>query len=100
MPRQKQPTLPADGMEGPGKLQERIKELDILSDKYVDVRDTRMKWTKKEVEARAALIAGLQARGLSEYVYGDQKVVLKAGKDGVKVTTVNPEEETEEEGED
>jgi len=95
MPRSKQNELPA--LEGEGVAAVRWKDIDAAADKYVDIRDERMKQTQKEVEARGKLIEKMREHGLSTYRYGDHEVELKSGKDGVKVKCIDGTETEEEE---
>lgn len=74
----------------PGTELKKIKEVDDAAEGYVDVRDRRMKLTKKEVEAKNALIAVMEKHKL--LVYRDDSasppmlVTLVPGKAGVKVS--------------
>lgn len=98
MAKPKQEELPA--IEGEGVAQKRIKKIEALADAYVETRDTRMTWTKKECEARDTLIQAMTDNGLTRYSYGDQEIVIKGGKAKVKVKTVDSMESDEEESED
>lgn len=51
------------GTESP----DRIPEVEALAARYVDVRDERMKLTKKEVTARDLLLEEMIKRGLTKY---------------------------------
>lgn len=95
MPRPKQNDLPS--IEGEGVAPKRIKEIDVAADNYVEVRDTRMTWTKKECDARDKAVALMQKHGLAAYQYGDHEVKLKTGKLSVKVKTIDAPGEKEEE---
>lgn len=94
MARPKQEDLPA--IEGDGVAQKRIKELDVLGDKYVDVRDKRMEWTEKEQVAKANLIAKMEELKITVYRYGDHEIDLTK-KANVKVKNVDASADAEEE---
>lgn len=94
MARPKQEEIP---MTGEGVAPKRIKELDVLGDKYVEVRDKRMEWTEKEQVAKANLIAKMEELKISKYRYGDHEIDLTS-KSNVKVKNVDSTAgETEEE---
>lgn len=77
----------------PGTERKTIKEIDDAAEAYVEARDKRMKLTEREVEAREALVNAMRRNGLE--VYRDDSaspallVLLKPGKDTVKVTTAD-----------
>lgn len=84
------------GLTGKGVERVSIKAVDAAVAKYVLQRDERMALTKKEVEAKAALIAALRANkdklgadaeGTIIYRHDDLLVTLKHGKDELKVKT-------------
>jgi len=79
--------LPA--MEGEGVARKKVKAVETASDNYVEARDNRMALTVKEVEAKIILIAKMKEHGIVEYVYDDHKVILKPGKDNVKVRSID-----------
>lgn len=90
------------GLSGPGVAQTPLPEVDVLVDRYVAARDARMELTKKEVEAKAALIAALHANadaigrdpeGVIVYRYDDLVVTLATGKEKLKVRTAGAEED-------
>lgn len=84
-----------------------IPEIDEAAEKYVRVRDRRMKLTTEEVTLRETLIEtvkqhikDLTANGDGElhYRYGDDmEVILKPGKEKVKVRHASADSEEEEE---
>jgi hypothetical protein len=77
-----------------------IKELDDAAEAYVDARDKRIERTEKETEAKEALIEVMKKHELS--VYRDDTaspplvVTLVPGKDNVKVSRAEDEEEAPE----
>jgi len=85
----------AQTLELPGTEAPKIKAIENAAEKYCDVRDTRLDWTKKEVTAKTNLIEVVIAnqeklavndKGERLYRYGeDMLVILKPGKPGVKV---------------
>jgi hypothetical protein len=90
------------GLTGPGVAHVKIPEVDVLVDRYVAARDKRMDHTKKEVEAKANLVAALHANadaigrdpdGVIVYHYDDLVVTLATGKEKLKVRTADEEEE-------
>ena len=93
-------------LELPGTEAPKIKAIENCAEKYVDIRDTRMEWTKKEVTAKSNLIEVVLAnqdklakndKGDRFYRYGDDMlVVLNPGKPGVKVKHVSIEEDDDE----
>jgi hypothetical protein len=92
------------GLTGPGVAQVRVPEVDVLVDRYVTARDTRMEHTKREVEAKGNLVAALHANadaigrtpgGDIVYHYDDLVVTLATGKEKLKVRTAGNEEEEE-----
>lgn len=85
----KQEELP---IEGEGVSKPKIKAIDKAADKYVEVRDARMEMTEKEIAAKAVLLNAMHEAGLTEYQYGDMKVIVKPGKENVKVKNVDFDE--------
>lgn len=84
------------GLTGKGVERVSIKAVDTAVAKYVKQRDERMALTKKEVEAKTALIKvlrenkdklGADAEGTIIYRHDDLLVTLKHGKDDLKVRT-------------
>ncbi len=98
--------MPKKQLKIAGTEQERIKEVEDAAEGYVDARDKRMRLTKKEVEAHAALLAVMKEHKLT--VYRDESVTppllvtLIPGKDKVKVaqTEVEDGDEETDEGEE
>lgn len=97
MPRPEQQEIP--GTEAP-----KIKEIEKAAQKYVDIRDSRMALTTKEVAAKAALIevmqkhAGEVSRDKDDnlvYRYDDSLVIV-SDKLQVKVRTATDETEASE----
>lgn len=90
--------------ELPGIEKETIGEIDDAAETYQAAKKKRMKLTEKEVEAKDALIAVMKKH--KRTAYRDEKVnppltvILKPGKDGVKVSEEGGEDEGEEGEED
>jgi len=88
--RKKQGELP--GMERPT-----IKELDTAAEHYVEKRDARMEASVTEKEAKDTLIAVMKKHKVD--IYRDESanlvVTLVPGKDGVKVTEAQDDDEDE-----
>lgn len=84
---QKNQELP--GIEGEGVARPKIKAIDSAADKYIEIRDSRMALTEKEVAAKLKLAMLMRDHKLTEYVYDDHKVVLQPGKENVKVRTIH-----------
>lgn len=89
MARPKQDDIP--GVEGPGVSPPKIKELDRLGDKYVEIRDEKAKLAGKlgDVERKMAEI--MVENGISKYQWSDQEIIVKPGKTHVVVKTVKAE---------
>lgn len=91
--------------EIPGTEAPTIKAIEEAAEAYVSVRDRRMKLTEQEVTAKANLIAACEKhkdkltpdlQGNRTYRYDEMIVVLKPGKDNVKVKTYHAGDEEEE----
>lgn len=81
-------------MEIPGTERVSIPDIEDAAEAYVTVRDKRMALTEKEIAARTNLIDVVKGHvkelspgegGTLIYKYDDMVVVLKPGKDHVKV---------------
>jgi hypothetical protein len=87
----------------PGTEPASIKELDDAAEAYVEARDARMSCTEVEVVAKAALIAAMKKHGVE--VYKDESsvpalvVTVVPGKDNVKVSRVDGDDDEAEEDE-
>lgn len=81
-----------------------IKEIDDAAEAYVDKRDHRMKLTEHESDAKQALIALMRKHKIDVYKVEEfdppVMIVLKPGKDGVKVTEIEEGADNEEEDDD
>jgi hypothetical protein len=97
----------AEMFNGPGVAPIQIKAIDKKAVEYVEVRDSRMALTKKECEARDALIAevqahatkiGVNAKGEVVYTFDDLKVIYKPGKPKITVRSADsPDDEGDDE---
>lgn len=98
--------MPKKQSELPGVEAPSIPEIEEAADKYVQVRDKRMKLTEQEIAARTTLIQTLHAHqdelepsgedGKLWYRYDDQVITLEH-QDKVKVRTAHAETEEDEE---
>ena len=88
----KQEELPA--MEGPGVAPVKIPAIDKLAEKYKQARDRRLEESKPERDAKTKLIGaihkhkaeiGADNNGEVIYRYEDTVVILKPGKEELKV---------------
>jgi hypothetical protein len=96
MAKPKQADLPA--MDGPGVARVSIPEVDALAEAYIVERDKRCNMTPKEIAAKEALIEALHehadaigrnpSNGEIRYVYDDTVVLLKPGKETLRVKQV------------
>lgn len=78
----------------PGTAGPRIPELDAAAEAYVEVRDMRMGWTKKETEAQGTLLTCMTKHGLHAYRLEDggdpMLVTIVEGKAKVSVRKEKP----------
>lgn len=87
-----------------GTERETIKEVDTAAEAYVEARDERIRLTKKEVDAKDALVTVMKKHKLD--VYRDENaipplvVTLIPGEDKVKVRKQQEEEEVAVEGDE
>jgi len=89
MPRLKQEDL--SGVEGPGVSPIKLKELDRLGDKYIEVRDKKAELATElnGIENKMADI--MVEKGITTYRWSDQEMIVKPGKTHIKVKTVKSE---------
>lgn len=97
MPKQKE----LDGMESPT-----IAEIETAAEDYGKLRDKRMKLLEQEIAAKLTLITtvkehekelSLDAEGNRCYRFDDMLVILKRGKENVKVKHVHDGDDEDEE---
>lgn len=83
----------------PGTERQGNKKVATAAEKYVEIRDERMALTRREVEARDALLSAMREAGLSTYVDEDAdpqlEVVIVPGEEKVKVRRLSDEDEAE-----
>lgn len=88
--------------DGPGVGGVSIPEIDELAEDYYKEKEKRCKQTPKEITAKGKLIDALHAnadkigkddKGVMRYQFGDIVVVLKPGKEILKVKEVDAFEE-------
>ncbi len=89
MSRPKAQDLP--GVEGPGVSPPKIKELDRLGDKFIEIRDDKADLASKLTKVEAQMAEIMEDQGLTKYQFSDQEMILKRGKVHVKVKTVKVE---------
>lgn len=85
MPR-KQDDLPA--MTGPGVEQPKFKDLDRLGDKFIEIRDEKAALATKLGEVEKKIADCMAEHSLLKYQFSDQEIVLKPGKNHIKIKTV------------
>lgn len=91
-----QDALEGDGTPGVGRV--KIPEVETAAIRFRNARDERMTLTEEECAAKTALVLVMKKHELTRYQYDDQLVEFKAGKENVKVKTVdNPIEQQQEE---
>ncbi len=74
-----------------GTERPQIKEVALLADGYMNERNKRMRLTKKEKDAKSALIVAMRKHGLTVYRDDDHSpplLVTLSSKDDVKVEEV------------
>lgn len=71
--------MPKKQPELAGVGQPSIKELDDAAEEYVKVRDARMAYTKKEVDARKKVSDLMKANKLAEYHYEGERLGEETG---------------------
>jgi hypothetical protein len=90
------------GITGPGVAPVAIAEVDALVEHYVEERNARMEYTKREVAAKTALIAALHANadkigrgadGTIIYRHNELIVTLRSGEDKLQVRREEQSEE-------
>ena len=71
--------------ELPGMERKVVKEISDAADKYVDVRDKRIRMLAKEIELKGLLADKMHKHKLA--IYGDKDLVVEIipGKEGIKV---------------
>lgn len=92
--------------EMPGMERPKIPEIEEAAEKYVKVRDRRMKLTEEEIVAKANLLTAVEAHAKELpydgennrlYRFDDLLVILKPGKPNVKVKHASEDEDEEDE---
>ena len=91
-------------MKGPGVAPVSIPEINTLANQYVHERDKRCAMTPHEIAAKEKLIAAIHKHadtigkdrdGSIVYRYEDTVIILKPGKETLKVKEVGEEGEEE-----
>jgi hypothetical protein len=92
-------------IKGPGVERVVIKEVESAALEYMGLRDERMETLEEEVEAKKRLLEVMHANaerigkdrdGSMTYRFGDQMIILKPGKEEIKVKSVPGETKDEE----
>lgn len=91
--------LPQDlpGVEGPGVSPPKFKDIDRIADQFVEVRDEKAELATKLGELEKKIIEKMGEHGLDKYRFSDQEIIVKHGKNKVKIKTVKVD--TEQDGE-
>ena len=79
------------GLTGPGVEVPRIKKLDQLGDKFIEIRDEKAELAEKLGDTEKSMIEVMVENGISKYRFGDQEITIKPGKNHVKIKTVKVE---------
>lgn len=85
------------GMSGPGVEVPRIKKLDALGDKFIEIRDAKADLATKLKDTEKKMAEVMAENNLTVYKWSDQIMTIKVGATHIKVKTVRAEGvETEE----
>ena len=88
MARPKQSEMP---IEGPGVSTPRFKDLDRLADQFIEIRDSKAELAAELGTIEVKIAEKMVEHGLSRYKFSDQEVILKPGKQHIKIKTVKVE---------
>lgn len=75
-------------MEGPGVSIPKHKDIDKLADQFVEKRDTKATLASQMGDIERKIIEKMIEHGLTRYRFSDQEIIIKPGKNHVKVKTV------------
>jgi hypothetical protein len=92
MARPKQDDL--GGMTGAGVAPVKIKKLDNLGDKFIDLRDSKADLATQITACEKGIIELMKENGLTSYAFSDQIIELKEASTHVKVKTIKVGEGT------
>lgn len=95
MPREKS-RRPRQG-DLPGVEGVKDKKLKALGDEFIDLRDNKAELAKEMTACEAKIQDRMKELDLSVFVFGDQEISIKAGKNRVKIKTIKTEGHEEEE---
>lgn len=93
-------------LEIPGAERPKIKEIEEAAEGYVNLRDKRMRILTQEIAAKENLLQIMiahskdlpkNAEGEVHYRYDDELVILKPGKNNVKVKAVHDDGDDDDE---
>lgn len=82
----------------PGTERHRIPALSSAAEEYVEVRDSRMDWTKQEVKAKEKVLELMRENELNEYTDDELGIVvtIEETKTKVKVRSLSSADDEEE----
>ena len=69
----------------PGTEDAAIVELEQAADDYMEVRDARLSYLKKEVEEKQNILGILKARKMSKYIRGEYIIRIRVEKEKLLV---------------
>lgn len=69
----------------------KIKELDRLGDKFIEIRDDKADLAGKLTKVEAQMAEIMEEHGVTKYQFSDQEIILKRGKVHVKIKSVKAE---------
>lgn len=78
-------------MEGPGVGQVKHRDIDRLGDKFIEIRDEKAALATKLGETEKAIVDKMVEKGLTKYTFGDQEVIVKPGKNHIRIRTIKVE---------
>jgi hypothetical protein len=84
----------------PGVSLPKIKALETLGYKFIDIRDKKAKLAEDLGAVETKMLELMAEKGIERYRFGDQELLLKKGKNHAKVRTIKVEPGEEQEDED
>jgi hypothetical protein len=79
------------GIEGPGVAPVKIKELERLGDKFIEIRDEKAELASKLTKLEAQMAEIMEEHKLTKYQFSDQEIAIKKGKVHIKIKSVKAE---------
>lgn len=77
----------------PGTEDQLIKEIVDIAEEYQEIRDQRMALNKQESTLQQRLLEAMKRHDLNEYVFDGKRVFVVAGKQKVRVRSIDSETE-------